>query len=200
MKRRFTAFSLKEAMQLVPADRFTPWNLSASPRPPSEFLKENMRRLRSFDLTGSEAAKILLIDTLLAEIIPDYENLRVWKGALLESDTLTGYADYLIAPDCAYITTPLLCVAEAKRDDFEQGRVQCLIEMIACLQQNRQAGHEIDLLGIVSNGQVWQFYKLTPANCLFETGYYTTEFLPELLGVLAHICDLCSAAVPQSAP
>ena len=44
--------------------------------------------------------------------------LKVWKAAPLESDTLMGVADYLITPKRVYVETPLLCVAEAKRDDF----------------------------------------------------------------------------------
>jgi hypothetical protein len=48
-------------MQLIPAKRLTPWNLAA-PRPPSDFLKEALSRLRIFDLQTSEAAKLLRKD------------------------------------------------------------------------------------------------------------------------------------------
>ena len=87
-------------------------------------MKANLHRLEGFDTTRTEAAKLLLVDTLLAEIITDYPQLKVWKGAALESATLTGYADYLIAPKAVYIKTPLLCAAEAKKDDFTQGQAQ----------------------------------------------------------------------------
>ena len=85
----------------------------------------------------------------------------MWKGAALESDTLIGTADYLIAPKRAYLAYPLLCVTEAKRDDFEQGRTQCVAEMIACRDNNHREAFDTDVYGIVSNGQGWQFYKLT---------------------------------------
>jgi hypothetical protein len=42
----------------------------------------------------------------------------------LSTDTLTGKADYVMAPHRAYLETPLLCVAEAKKDDFERGAAQ----------------------------------------------------------------------------
>ena len=122
MKRIFSSMGLKEAMLLIPAARLTPWIIDAPPQLPSEPLQEWLRRLRVFNQTNSEAAKILLIDTLFAEIVPNYAHLRIWKAAALESASLTGVADYIIAPDYAYITTPLLCVAEAKRDDFVQGQ------------------------------------------------------------------------------
>ena len=120
-------------------------------------------------MANSELAKTLLIDALLWEIVPLHPNLKVWKAAPLETDTMAGTADYLITPKMAYITTPLLGVAEAKRDDFVRGRAQCVAEMVVCLQNNRQAGYAIDILGIVSNGQDWQFYKLTQDGKVFAT-------------------------------
>jgi hypothetical protein len=48
----------------------------------------------------------------------------------------------------------------AKKDDFEQGLAQCLVEMQACQWQNHQVSHDADILGIVTNGEGWQFYKL----------------------------------------
>ena len=74
-----------------------------------------------FDLQTTEEAKTLLNDDLFRESVPHHNNLKVWKAAPLETDTLKGIADYLITPKHAYIETPLLCVAEAKKDDFVKG-------------------------------------------------------------------------------
>lgn len=196
MKRKYSGLTLEEAMQLVPAERLTPWNLDAPPRAPSDTLREGLRRLESFDLVSSEAAKTLLIDELLQEIVPDYPRLKVWKAAPLETDTLTGTADYVIAPNRAYMATPLLCVAEAKRDDFEAGRAQCIAEMVACAWKNRQKNHDTDVYGIVSNGQGWVFYKLTLSGEVFETQVYTTQYLPQLLGALDRVCAECAKNIP----
>lgn len=195
-KRKYSDFTVKDAMLLIQAENFLPWQLNTLPRPASDFLIEDLRRLRSFDLQMSELAKTLLIDSLFSEIIPNYPKLKVWKAAWLETDELTGTADYLITPDRAYIATPLMGVAEAKKDDFVQGRAQCLAEMVACQWSNLQENHMIDVYGIVSNGQAWQFYKLTLVGEIFETGLYTTEFLPELLGSLDYVCSECAKNVP----
>ena len=64
-KRHYSGLTLKEAMQLIPAQDLTPWQLIAPPRPASDILLANLRRLESFELSGSEAAKVMLIDTLL---------------------------------------------------------------------------------------------------------------------------------------
>lgn len=196
MKRKYSGFSVREAMELIPAEQFTRWQLDVQVRQPSEYFVENMRRLDSFDLENSEMAKTVLIDDLFREIVPNYPNLKVWKGTPLETNRLTGMADYLITPKRAYVATPLLCVAEAKRDDFVQGRAQCLAEMVACQWNNRQEGHELDVYGIVSNGQTWQFYCLALTGEVFETEIYTTVFMPELLGALDYVCARCAANVP----
>ncbi len=197
MKRSFSSMTLKEAMQIVAATRLTPWQLDASPRIPSVRLQEWLPRLRIFNQTNSEAAKILLIDVLLTEVVPDHPGLGVWKSAPLESDVLAGVADYLIAPDYAYLTTPLLCAVEAKKDDFDAGQVQCIAEMTACQWNNRQEGYTADVLGIVSNGQGWVFYKLTWTNEVYETGLYSIEDLPRLLGALDQVIAACASNLPK---
>lgn len=195
-KRNFSAMTLAETMPLIGTAQFTKWQLDAPQRPPSEHLKEDLRRLDVFDILGSEAAKLLLVDTLLAEIVPDHARLKVWKGKALESATLKGFADYLITPSYAYMKTPLLCAAEAKKDDFEQGRAQCVGELAACREKNLADGYDLDLFGFVSNGQFWQFYKLTIASEIYETSEYGVNDIPELLGALDYICAECAKRVP----
>ena len=192
MKRVYSVIGLEEAMRLVPAERLTPWELMAEPQPPSDTMRDYLQRLRVFDLDNSEAAKLLLIDALFAEIVPNHSPLKVWKAMALETDKLTGIADYVFSPDYAYLKTPLLCVAEAKRDDFVQGRAQCIAEMTACDWKNRQQGIEIDVYGIVSNGQGWVFYKLTTAKSVYETVLYSISELPKLLGAIDAVCAECA--------
>ena len=197
-KRNYAAIRLEEAVQLVGGNKFIPWSFQSSLHLPSATLEENLRRLAFFDLRTSEQSKILLIDTLFGEIVPLHGNLKIWKAAALNTDKLTGVADYIIAPNREYMSTPLLCVAEAKRDDFVQGLAQCLAEMAACRWNNAQKGHDVDVYGIVSNGQGWQFYKLTQADEVYETEQYGLKTLPELLGALNYICGECAKNVPQS--
>ena len=196
MKRNFSGLKLRDAMQLIPTKDLLAWELDAPPRQPSSVIPVVMPRLKSMEMFASEAAKVLLIDTLLLEVVPEYPRLKIWKSAPLEAETVSGIADYLIAPHHAYVETPLLCAIEAKRDDFEAGQVQCIAEMAACMQNNRRDGQEIDVYGIVSNGQVWVFYKLTTSNEVLVSGLFTTDDLPKLLGVLDLVCAACAQNVP----
>ncbi len=195
-KQNYSAMTLQDAMQLIGRESVIGWKLNLLPRQPSSDLQSHLRRLQVFDLQTTEQAKTLLIDALFVEIVIEHPKLKIWKAAALNTDTLTGVADYLMAPNRVYLDTPLLCVAEAKRDDFDKGRAQCLAEMYACEWNNLQKGLRIDIYGIVSNGQGWQFYKLDQAGDVFETGLYTSAFLPELLGALDYVCGECAKNVP----
>ena len=192
MLRSFSGLNLQEAMLMVPAENAEQWTLPNAPVEPSPILMECLSRIQVFDLTNSELSKLLLIDTIFAEVVPHHPPLKIWKGEPLTSDTLGGITDYLFAPKRMYAATPLLCVAEAKKDDFVQGRAQCIGEMVACRWNNKQASREIDIYGIVSNGQDWQFYKLTTQNAVWETEIYPIKNLPELLGVLHFVCAECA--------
>lgn len=196
LKRNFSDLPLKESLQIIAATQLTLWNPKASSRPPSKILDAGLQRLRVFDLQTTDAGKALLIDNLLAEIVPNHPPLKVWKSALLDTETLTGSVDYLITPDYAYIGTPLLCIAQAKHDDFLQARAECVAEMIASQQNNRLEGYAMDVFGIVSSGQDWQFYRLTAEGRLFETAPFALRNLPELLGVLDQVCTECAQNVP----
>ena len=195
-KRNFSKMKIAEAMPLIGAAQFLRWDLNAPPRPPSDILTAYLPRLRSFDTLNTEAAKLLLVDALLAETVPNHANLKVWKGEALESATLTGYADYLITPDYAYVMTPLLCAAEAKKDNFTQGRAQCVAELAACREKNQAEGHDLDIFGFVSNGQTWLFYKYTTTGEIYETPEYSLNAMPELIGALDYLCAECAKRVP----
>jgi hypothetical protein len=98
-----------------------------------------------------------------------------------------------------YFDRPLLCVIEAKKDDFEQGLAQCLVEMQACQWQNRRIdGHtepiasDANTFGIISNGSTWRFCKLMPNGKVCQTGDYSTTIMDVLLGQLRYVFMECN--------
>jgi hypothetical protein len=190
-KQEFSSFNLARAFKQLEITQLQPWQIPANAIAPSPFFLERLSRLqRVFDLRNYEESKKLLIDAICEEAILPFEHLKIWKGAALESDTLTGNVDYLIAENKAYLEAPMICVIEAKKDDFVQGLAQCLVEMQACQWQNRQLGKDFDILGIVTNGDGWQFYKLAPGQ-VYETLLYSINDLPAILGALHFIFHHC---------
>lgn len=93
-----------------------------------------------------------------------YPRLHVWSHRPLAGDArLTGEPDYLIAavpvgPTNRVVQTPLFAVAEAKRQDFDEGWGQCLAAMLACRAVN--GDRPLVVYGVVSTGLVWEFGRL----------------------------------------
>lgn len=104
------------------------------------------------------------------------EQLKIWKGAYLEGEAVCGNVAYRIAERRGYLEAPFACIfaciIEAKKDDFEQGTAQCLVEMQACQWVNQQLGKTQPIYGIVTNGEGWKFYRLTVGGDVFESWLY----------------------------
>ena len=176
-KRNFSSFTLKEAMQLLGIERLLPWSLESTPRPPSEFFLEHLRRVQQlFDTASTERAKEILVDAYCEESLQIEYGLKLWKSAPLWTDDLTGVVDYLLTPFRDYIDTPMLCVMEAKKDDFEHGLAQALVEMYACRENNETQGIRHPLYAIVTNGDTWRFYRYEADQVYATEPYVRTGF------------------------
>lgn len=196
-KKNFSSFKKIEAFKLLGLTDLLAWSIESSPIAPSAFFQERLARLRRhFDLESGEEAKKLLIDAICDEALEGIEQIKVWKAANLEGETTTGVVDYLIAENKRYLEAPFACVIEAKKDDFEQGLAQCLVELDACRWSNQQIGRDIEIFGIVTNGEGWKFYKLATDGLVYETLLYSLQSLDVLLGTLRDIFQQCEGNAP----
>ncbi|MBT9310879.1 hypothetical protein [Leptothoe kymatousa] len=191
-KQAFSSFDYEAAFKALSIERLLPWTLPIQDLTPTDFFVERLTLLqRRFDLQRCEESKKLLIDAFCEEALEGIDYLKIWKGAPLERETAIGAVDYLIAEDRAYLQAPFICVVEAKKDDFSQGLAQCLVEMQACAWQNRQIGRVMDVFGIVSNGGVWQFYRLLVSGEVKETLPFAIAQQNSVLGALRYIFQEC---------
>ncbi|MBD2161689.1 hypothetical protein H6G51_14840 [Limnothrix sp. FACHB-708] len=193
-KQNFSSFTLSQAYQHLGLVMLKPWAIDFVPKEPSQFFLQRLDRLQqTFDLRAYEKSKELLIDAVCEEALYPNSALKIWKGAALSSDDLTGNVDYLMTDRKDYLDRPYLCIVEAKKDDFEQGLAQCLVEMAACLWNNRQVGQEIPVFGIVTNGETWRFYRLDPDQQVYESAPYAIGSWPIVLGCLHRVFQWCLA-------
>ncbi|MEO0456662.1 MAG: hypothetical protein AAF152_08770 [Cyanobacteria bacterium P01_A01_bin.114] len=190
-KKRFSSFTYKEAFKYSNITELNRWTLEAQPVPISGFFRQRLERLQRFDLESLEVSKTLLIDAICEEGLEGFHRLKIWKGAYLEGKDICGNADYLIAERRAYLEAPFGCVIEAKKDDFEQGAAQCLVEMQACRWINQQLGKTLDIYGIVTNGEGWKFYRLATDGSVSESLLYGIGEMSILLGLLQTFFGLC---------
>ena len=190
-KKNYSSFTKAAAFKELNLTELIPWKIDTPPVQPTAFFQQRLLRLQRFDLESYKESKKLLIDAICEEALEGVESLKVWKGAALEGETTNGNVDYLVAERKPYLERPFLCIVEAKKDDFEQGLAECLVEMQACQWQNRKDDKNIDIFGVVTNGDGWRFYKLTKDGNVWETLLYGTGNLERVLGLLRYVFQLC---------
>ncbi len=121
--------------------------------------------------------EIAICETIIRPIVSDVaraNNLPLFSHAKFEYDKslgLTGTLDYLLAPLLAkgssLFTNPVVCLGEAKRDDFIKGWAQVSAEMIAAQKLN--GNEDVPIYGLVSTGIMWQFGCLKNKNFTIDT-------------------------------
>ncbi len=116
---------------------------------------------------GSFSSEASICERIIFPIIykvATMNSLPVWsqlKFTVDKSLGLTGVPDYIIAPAVEgglRFKTPIVCLGEAKKDDFIGGWGQVGSEMFAAQTANKNKN--IPIFGIVSNGHSWEFGKL----------------------------------------
>ncbi len=134
--------------------------------PSSAFLEEFAFSRRHIDVFASEEARCEnLIYPILRDVYKNYvEHLSLWSHRAISCDSLlTGTPDYIVSTKSplgkTVFGTPIIIVVEAKRNDFIEGWGQCLVELIAVQKINGDGVQPV--YGIVTDGEFWQFGKLT---------------------------------------
>ena len=75
---------------------------------------------------------------------------------------------------------------------------QCLVEMQTSAELNTTAGKSLDVYGIVTNGQGWQFYRLDSGGTFFETGLFSSTNTTQLLGMLDWLFARCTEQLEET--
>jgi hypothetical protein len=153
------------------------------------FLEELNFNLKYLDTFSSEAARCeLVILPILREAYKKFASqFSLWvQKSITYNDNLSGTPDYIVSKRSALGKTvlefPLLMVAEAKKNDFEQGWAQCLAELVAAQKLNDN--EKMPVYGIVTDGKYWEFGKLEGRIFTKNLENFSVDDLPELLGVL----------------
>lgn len=148
--------------------------------------KENLETRRNY-ITENAICETIISPMLT--LVSKAHQLPVWSHVrfdVSEEEGLIGIPDFLIAPASDIGTTfegPVICVAEAKKENFNEGWAQVLAEMIAAQRFNTDA--HIEIFGIVSTGSFWQFGKLQDTLLTLEViSYSALENLQKVFNLL----------------
>lgn len=155
----------------------------------SRFIEEFVFNQRNLDVFSSEASRCeIVIFPILREVYKKYyQEVSLWvQKAITYSDRLMGTPDYVVSKKSelgkTFFESPLLIVAEAKKNDFEQGWGQCLAELVAA--ENINADSIKPVYGIVTDGRLWEFGKLTENIFVKNIMGFTIDELTKLFGAL----------------
>ena len=174
---------------------------AADLQPSASFLAEFAFTLQNIDVYTSEAARTeAIIFPILRELYKGYYDLySLWiQKPIAYNDKLNGTPDYLIATKSplgkTVLETPLVIIAEAKKNDFEQGWGQCLAELVAAQKLNQDESFVV--YGIVTDGKHWEFGKLQATTFVKNIESYSVDHLAELFGVLNFIFQAAAQTIP----
>jgi len=110
--------------------------IKAKPIPPSDFLKEALRRFvpLATAINTEKARSEYLIAPILSEVTAIDPRISLFSGRNFNVDPakgLTGYFDFLLTdnPDKLTIKAPVVAVVEAKNENINEGLAQCFATM-----------------------------------------------------------------------
>ena len=134
----------------------------------SAWLRETLDRGSRQDLLSEKArSEFLVVPILLACQELSTQPLAIFSGQRLDVDPargLIGECDFILAatPPLPGLRAPLVTIVEAKKNDIEAGIWQCIAQMMGARLFNERSGRPIgEVFGCVTNGEVWQFLRLS---------------------------------------
>ena len=122
------------------------------------------------------------------------EQFLLWSHETLKySEHLSGVPDYILARRSPLgkivLDQPYLLVVEAKQDNFDEGWGQCLAAMVAAQKLNSDQTQTV--FGIVSNGEVWEFGRLSGVQFTKNRSVYLFQDLDRLFAAVNHVFSQC---------
>ncbi len=129
-----------------------------------EFSKEQI--LKNFNGAGVFNSEYATCEMIISPILieaADVNNLPIWSHFKLSVPELdvSGEADYLFALEKVggeKYKNPIVCIGEAKKENFTQGWGQVAAEMYVAQTLNKYT--DIPIYGLVTTGKVWEFAVL----------------------------------------
>jgi hypothetical protein len=134
-----------------------------------------------------------LIVPILREVWFNYsDRFLLWSHQpLIYDEQLSGVPDYLLAKRSplgkVVFDKPFFVAVEAKKDDFTEAWGQCSAEMVA-VQKINEADKQT-IFGIVSNGKIWEFGKLSDRSFTKNIKIYRLSDLDELFAAINYVFE-----------
>jgi hypothetical protein len=191
----YSKFTLSRAAQelqirIIEGRRFL---LNIPPVTPTPLLLQTLNENVPWAIAvGSEKARSEgIVNPVLLEVKRQLKGqISVFSGEEFNVDIdrgLNGYVDFLIGQTSSqlYLEAPVVVLVEAKKEDLKSGMGQCVAEMVAAQQFNREHNTTVKTIyGTVTSGTVWLFLKLEEQVVTIDLTDYSIDPIEQLLGFL----------------
>ncbi len=199
-------FTLELALARLGLTRSTtPLFPAAVPVAVPDWLTQYLARNTPISLSNEKARSESLTAPVLSAVRETSgDRIAVFSGPQFNVDPirgLVGECDFLLtlSPPMYPLSAPVVAVAEAKRGELDLGMGQCVAEMVAARDFNRNAGlPDRPVFGCVTSGENWLFFRLAGDHLTMDARRYYINLLPELLGVFRAILAEYDRATPPA--
>jgi hypothetical protein len=161
---------------------------------PTDWLKETLRKGKELGFGSEKSRSERLVTPVLLELSDrNHHIFSIYSGMNLDIDEklgLKGECDFIFSFSRIqdFISSPIFCITEAKKQDLEQGTIQCAAQLIAAKKFNEAEGNNIDILyGCSTTGVEWRFLKYEANEIVVDEARFLINELPQLLGALQFI-------------
>jgi hypothetical protein len=164
---------------------------------PTPWLIEALARGQELGFGSEKSRSERLVTPLLLELSAlNRHCFSIYSGVNLDIDEalgLKGECDFIFSFSRIqdFVTAPVFCITEAKKQDLEQGTIQCAAQLIGANKFNEIEGHKFPVLyGCSTTGIEWRFLQYSNLEIILDEERYLITNLPKLIGVLQTVVDL----------
>jgi hypothetical protein len=169
---------------------------------PTHWLKETLKKSKELGFGSEKSRSERLVTPILLEMsdINNY-SFSIYSGMNLDVDDklgLKGECDFIFSFSRIqdFVTSPIFCITEAKKQDLEQGTIQCAAQLIAAKKFNELENNNFKTIyGCSTTGIEWRFLKYAENEIIVDEERYLINELPKLLGVLQQILQISKKQV-----
>lgn len=180
----------------------------APPATVSAWLRETLdyQLPLALEISTEKARSELIIMPVLVETRRQLnDRISLFSGVEFNVDAesgLKGVCDYLLSlsPLQLAIEAPVVAVAEAKNENVPRGIAQCLAEMTAAQQFNREQENAIPVVfGVVTTGSLWKFLRLEETLATVDDTEHHISHPEKIVGILLQMVREAMASRGQDA-
>jgi len=164
---------------------------------PSDWLTQALKMGQGAGFNSEKSRSERLVTPVLLELCErNNRSFSIYSGMNLDVDPaqgLRGECDFIFSYSRIqdFISAPVFCIAEAKKQDLELGTLQCAAQLIAARRLNEFEGNPAQpLYGCSTTGIEWRFLKYDGQEFVLDEQRYYLVQLPALLGALQTIVDV----------